>query len=83
MIASLRGTVTYVHPPAKRGNFLEIEVNGIGYRVEISTKMVGRIKVGQALTVHTYLEVCEDAQELFGFLTRDELQMFQDRKTHV
>ncbi|MDD5110588.1 MAG: Holliday junction branch migration protein RuvA [Patescibacteria group bacterium] len=76
MIASLRGTVAYVHPLAKRGNFFEIEVNGIGYRVEISAKMVSQVKVGQSLTVHTYLEVREDAQELFGFLTRDELQMF-------
>jgi len=77
MIASLRGIVTYVHPPAKRGNFFELEVNGIGYRIEATAKFISQVKVGQTCTVHTYLEVREDAQELFGFPTRDELQMFR------
>lgn len=77
MIASLHGTVTFIHPPIKRGNFLELQVGGVGYRVEITGKLARLVKVGQAITLHTYLEVREDAQELFGFLNRDEMQMFR------
>lgn len=76
MIASLRGTIAYVHPPAKRGNFLVIEVGGVGYEVAVSAKHGSQIKTGQTVLLHTYLVVRENAQELFGFSQREELEMF-------
>ena len=77
MIATLRGTVTYVHPPLKRGNHLVVEVGAVGYRVEVTGTFVRQAKVGAQLQLYTHLEVREDAQELFGFSSRDELQMFE------
>lgn len=55
-----------------------LEAGGIGYEIfmpgsmiEKAVRMQGRIKV------HTYLNVREDAMQLFGFLTKDDLEMFR------
>ena len=76
MIATLRGQITLLSPISKRGNFFVIEVGGVGYRVEVTSRLRGQLSLGQALTLYTHLEVREDAHELFGFLEREEQEMF-------
>lgn len=77
MIASLRGKVSYILPPAKRGNFVVIDVVGVGYQVGVPGRVAAGLKAGQELLLYTHLEVREDSHELFGFSTREELQFFQ------
>lgn len=77
MIASLRGTVGYIHPPAKRGNFVVVDVGGVGYQVGVPGRVAAGLKAGQELLLYTHLEVREDSHALFGFSTREELQFFQ------
>lgn len=77
MIATLRGQVTALSPISKRGNFLVVEVSGVGYRVAVTSKLRGRLNVGETVALHTHLEVREDAHELLGFLEREELEMFE------
>ena len=55
-----------------------IEVNGIGYNVFMplrSLKLLG--PVGSSVKIHTYLNVREDAMLLFGFNSKDELNIFK------
>ena len=34
-------------------------------------------QIGEEIKLHTYLNVREDAMQLFGFLTRDDLEIFR------
>lgn len=55
-----------------------IEVGGIGYSIFMTGRAISLLgKKGTEVTVHTYLNVKEDAMQLYGFLTRDELSVFR------
>lgn len=73
MIYSLSGNLT-----AKRGNFIVVDVVGVNYKVFISPKTYSALpKIGEALKIFTYLNVKEDAMDLFGFLRELELGFFE------
>lgn len=55
-----------------------VEVNDIGYHVHIPASMIeGFTGTGQRVKIYTYLHVKEDIMELYGFLTRDDLNIFK------
>ena len=55
-----------------------VDVGGIGYRVYTSvTEDLVRVGVGNKLTLHTYLNIREDAQILYGFMEKTTLKFFQ------
>lgn len=73
MIAFLKGTIEEMTE-----NSIILEVNGIGYEVMVPGQMLSGLgSAGQELKVYTYLQVREDAVVLFGFPSRDDLQMFK------
>ena len=53
-----------------------LDVQGVGYGVEMTEPTLARLQVGQALTVWVHTHVREEALRLFGFLTYDERQLF-------
>ena len=72
MIYSLRGKVEF------RGEkFAVINVAGVGYKVFCAPETIKKIVVGQEIQVFTHLHLKEDAIELYGFLTSDELELFE------
>ena len=73
MISSLRGRVL-----TATGNSVVIEVGGVGLAREHHARARARQPhSGEEITVHTSLIVREDALSLFGFATRDELDVFE------
>lgn len=55
-----------------------IDVGGVGYGIFMSGQSMGRLpQIGREVKIHTYLNVKEDAMQLFGFLTRDDLRVFK------
>ncbi len=72
MFAYIKGTLTH-----KGNDAIIVETGGIGYRVTVPITALDAVKVGSELKVHTYLHVREDAWLLFGFLTEEELKMFE------
>lgn len=55
-----------------------IDVNGVGYNVNISGNTMDRMPgIGEVVKLYTYTNVKEDAFTLFGFLSRDELNLFK------
>src|SRR5579859_5088441 len=72
MIASLQGQLTVKHPDR-----VELDVNGVGYEVFVSQKTLQAIPpVGKSVLLKTYLNVREDALQLYGFLKDAEKQAF-------
>ena len=55
-----------------------IDVGGVGYGIFMSGSALTKLPpVGNEVKIHTYLNVKEDAMQLFGFLTRDDLRVFK------
>lgn len=55
-----------------------IETGGIGYRVFIPGKALEYLpSPGEEIKVYTYLHLREDVMILYGFLTKDDLELFK------
>lgn len=55
-----------------------VDVGGIGYGIFMSVQSMSSLPpVGSEVRIYTYLNVKEDAMQLFGFLTRDDLSVFK------
>ena len=52
-----------------------VEAGGIGYGIYMSQQTLSMLPaVGEEVKIHTYLNVREDAMQLYGFLTGEDLQ---------
>lgn len=72
MIVRLQGTLFYKQPP-----YLGIDVNGVGYGLQSSLTTFALLPdCGTNITLHTYLWVREDVQQLYGFFHIKEREMF-------
>lgn len=54
-----------------------LEAGNIGYEIFMTGNALSRIHIGEELKIHTYFQVREDAMQLFGFLNKDDLQVFK------
>ncbi len=56
-----------------------IDAQGVGYRINISGNTLGKLagKLGSNVRLYTHLSVKEDAMELYGFYTLEELSSFR------
>lgn len=73
MISFIRGVAAEVTESS-----VIVETGGIGYEIFMTgTAMEQAVRKGQEIKIHTYFHVREDAMQLYGFLTRDDLQMFK------
>lgn len=71
MYAYLKGEITFRSPA-----FITIEVNGVGYHVNIPLSTFSAIEGQERSTIYTHLIVREDAHTLYGFATQTERNMF-------
>ena len=71
MIAYLHGKITYL-----AADCCYIDVNGIGYRVFISSVVRSRLHLNEEITLYTYLSVREDAMVLYGFTEQTDYDIF-------
>ena len=72
MIGKLFGKVDQV-----RGNNAIINVNGVGYQVNMTEVTLGKIVTIEEAEVFIHTHVREDNISLYGFLEQDELEMFE------
>ena len=68
----IKGTLMY-----KGDNYIVVDASGIGYRIFTSLECIEKSPhTGSDVTVYTYLNVREDAMELYGFYSEEERAMF-------
>lgn len=73
MYAYLKGTVEEITE-----DNLVLEVNQIGYNIKISSRTANLLDgIGSFVKVYTYTLVREDTFQLYGFMTRDDLDIFK------
>lgn len=57
---------------------LVLECNGIGYNIRVPLSVIQRLPaVGSTVKIYTYTSVREDAFQLFGFLSKDDLEIYK------
>ena len=71
MIAYLIGNLTYKSP-----SMVYLEVNGVGYEVQISLNTFTQIQKMEKGKLYTYQQFKEDGQTLYGFFEQSEKNMF-------
>ncbi len=73
MFAYIKGTLE------EKGNgYVIVETGGIGYKIFMSNTSIGILgELKQIVKVHTYYYVREDNISLYGFVTKEELSMFE------
>jgi len=72
MIYSLSGEIT-----AKKEKYIVLKVNNIGYKIFLSKKNLGFLRLGEKKDIFCYLDVKERGLDLYGFLNSEELEFFE------
>lgn len=72
MISSLSGTVRH-----KDLNSLIVDISGVGYKVLVTTETALEAMPSSPIFLWTHLVVRETALELFGFLDKETLDVFE------
>jgi holliday junction DNA helicase RuvA len=72
MIAFLKGRLVHRDP-----TYVIIDVQGVGYQLQISLQTFSEIKEQENVMLHTHLNIREDAHVLFGFSSPAEKKLFQ------
>ena len=73
MYSYIRGTLADVEE-----NLVVIEAGGVGYNIYTTGQTLDYLpSIGEELKLYTYLQVREDAMQLYGFLTKDDLRVFK------
>ena len=55
-----------------------VDVGGMGYNIRISADTAARLPgIGETVKLYTYTSVREDAIQLFGFLSKNDLDIFR------
>lgn len=73
MIAYIKGEIVEIEE-----NKIVLEHGGIGYHIYMPGSDTSKLlHVGEEIKIYTYLHVKEDLLQLYGFLAKDDLQIFQ------
>lgn len=72
MYYSVRGEVIHLE-----NGIAVIECGGVGYKCQTTMNTQKNLTIGEEAKLYTYLNVREDAMELFGFYTREELSAYK------
>ena len=68
----ISGQVAHVEP-----YLAVIDCGGVGYACRTTSYTLSQIKKGDKAKLFTYLSVREDAMDLYGFFSQEELKLFQ------
>lgn len=73
MITYIVGELTYID-----NNTIILEACGVGYEITVPESAIPSLPgIGSSIKIYTYQNVKEDALDLYGFLTMDDLKIFK------
>lgn len=72
MFYYLNGTVT-----AMEGELAVIDCGGVGYGCYTTRNTISALKLGQKQMLYTHCNIKEDAFDIYGFATKEELNLFR------
>ncbi|MGN0370741.1 MAG: Holliday junction branch migration protein RuvA [Butyrivibrio sp.] len=73
MISYIKGELTEIYD-----NTIIVEAYGVGYEIMIPTSVLSMLPgVGSSVKIYTFQYVKEDILDLYGFMSRDDLNIFK------
>lgn len=72
MISFVRGIVAELGESS-----IVMDTGAIGYEINMPARIIEEIHTGEERKIFTYFQVREDAMQLYGFLRKDDLEMFK------
>jgi holliday junction DNA helicase RuvA len=73
MIAFIRGILAF-----KEAKQVIVDVNGVGYALEIPPRTAEELpEIGSEMTFYTYYYLRDNEVRLYGFMSRDDLKVFE------
>lgn len=72
MIGYLKGKAEFID-----GQHIIVNVQGVGYKVLVSSDILGKAEIGKEIRLFTYTYVRDDTLDLFGFLSIEDLKLFE------
>ncbi len=73
MIAYLKGELAEIDL-----DYIILEVNNIGYQVFVNNRAFNLLpKLGESLSIYTYLQITDNEYKLYGFINKEELKLFE------
>jgi holliday junction DNA helicase RuvA len=81
MIAYLKGTIVNIRQITNQKTMLTLEVNNIGYEMQISPSWGLKLELGENLQIFTHSQTKEEQMVLYGFVSAIERDLFQQLLT--
>lgn len=72
MIATLKGNIELL-----RDTYVILDVGGVGYKIFVSPYTMGKLAGTGSALLYTHTYVREDSLALYGFMSLEELEMFE------
>lgn len=72
MISYIKGTISEIEQDK-----IVIECNNMGFNIFVTNNIISESRLGEEIQIYTYMSVKEDGITLFGFKTKDELNIFK------
>jgi len=73
MLAYIKGILE-----VKTKGYIVVEAGGLGYKIFMPESTIAKSgNIGDKVQIHTFMRVREDDVSLYGFLTNEELRMFE------
>ncbi len=72
MFYYLNGTITVLDT-----NFAVVDCGGVGYACRTTNYTLSRLQLGKPAKLYTYCNIREDAFDIYGFSTREEMSCFE------
>lgn len=73
MIAFVKGKLEEIE-----SDYVVIDRNGIGFKISVPGTVIPKLpNKGEEIKLHTYFHVKEDVMQLFGFLIKEDLNLFK------
>jgi holliday junction DNA helicase RuvA len=77
MISYLKGTVAAIQKPAPSRVILTLDVNQIGYDVQVTPRLLQTLPAEGAVQIFTHQQIRDDQITLFGFSSLAERDLFR------
>jgi holliday junction DNA helicase RuvA len=77
MISYLKGTAIQIQAPTNNRAILVLEVNQVGYELQVPQRMIMEVAIDAEIQVFTHQQVREDSISLYGFSTAAERDLFR------
>jgi len=72
VISYIKGTVEEINPSS-----VVVESNGIGFFLNVTAKTVSGLSLHEPAKILTYVHFCDNGASFFGFVSKDEQNMFE------